>query len=179
VSAPWHCAAYFRMANAPSPRRGPTEPSNAFSMTTHDYTVTSGRRERSPLSLSALCGLPRHCNATPGTATTSPMLLERTGTGRHHARHCTSYRPPLMAPSNRPAGGGRTTSLCTTTLEVAPVRAQDTPRHTNRSEIRQDGRQLRGTCRHASTRRRTVWHACKLLPPWPLRGGAVPQPQER
>jgi hypothetical protein len=22
-----------------------------------------------------------------------------------------------------------------------------------------------------------VWHACKLLPPWPIKGGAVPQPQ--
>jgi hypothetical protein len=23
---------------------------------------------------------------------------------------------------------------------------------------------------------RTVWHACKLLPPWPIKGEAVPQP---
>jgi hypothetical protein len=23
---------------------------------------------------------------------------------------------------------------------------------------------------------RTVWHACKLLPPWPTKGEAVPQP---
>jgi hypothetical protein len=22
-----------------------------------------------------------------------------------------------------------------------------------------------------------VWHACKLSPPWPIKGGAVPQPQ--
>jgi hypothetical protein len=139
--------------------------------------VTSGQRERSSSLLSALCGHPRHCSATPGTATTSPMLLERTGTGRRHARHCTSYGPPLTASSNRPASGGWTTSLCATTLEVTPVRAQDTPRRTNRSEIRQDGRQLRGTARHASTRRRTVRHACKLLPPWPIKGGAVPRPQ--
>jgi hypothetical protein len=139
--------------------------------------VTSGQWEWSSLSLSALCGHPRHCSATPSTATTSPTLLERTGTRRRHARHCTSYGPPLTAPSNRPAGGGRTASLCATTLEVTPVRAQDTPRCTNRSEIRHDGRQLRGTARHASTRRRTVWHACKLLPPWPIKGGAVPQPQ--
>jgi hypothetical protein len=144
--------------------RNPRTGANAFSMTTQDYAMTSGRRERSSPSLAALCGHPRHCSTTPGTVTTSPTLLERTGTGRRHARHCTSYGPPLTAPSNWPAGGGRTTSLCATTLEVAPVRAQDTPRRTNRSEIRQDCRQLRGTARHASTRRRTVWHACKLLP---------------
>jgi hypothetical protein len=89
--------------------------------------VTSGRREQSSPSLSALCGHPRHCNATPGTATTSPTQLESTGTGRHHARHCASYGPPLMAPSNRPAGGGRATDLYTTTLEAALVRAQDAP----------------------------------------------------
>jgi hypothetical protein len=146
-------------------------------MTTQDCTVTSGRRERSSPSLSALCGHPRHCSATPGTTTTSPTLLECTGTGRRHARHCTPYRPPSTAPSSRPTGGGRTASLYATTLEVAPVQAQDSPRRPNRSEIRQDGRQLRGTARHASTRRRIVRHACKLLPPWPIKGGAVPQPQ--
>jgi hypothetical protein len=24
---------------------------------------------------------------------------------------------------------------------------------------------------------RTVWNACKLPPPWPIKGGAAPQPQ--
>jgi hypothetical protein len=139
--------------------------------------VTSGQREWSSPSLSALCGHPHHCSATPGTATTSPTLLERTGTGRRHARHCTSYGPPLTAPSSRPAGGSRTANLYTTTLKVAPVQAQDLPRRPNRSEIRQDGRQLRGTARHAFTRRKTVRHTCKLLSPWPIKGGAVPQPQ--
>jgi hypothetical protein len=94
---------------------------NAFSMTTQDYTVTSGQRERSSPSLSTLCGHPRHCSATSGTATTSPTLLKRTGTGRRHARHCTSYGPPLTAPSSRPTGGGRTANLYAATLEVAPV----------------------------------------------------------
>jgi hypothetical protein len=129
VSAQWHCAAYFRTANTSSPRRGgrrnPRMGANVFSMTTQDCTVTSGQRERSSPSLSALCGHPRHCSATPGTATTSPMLLERMGTGRRHARDCTSYGPPLTAPSSRPTGGGRTANLYTTTLEVTPVRAQD------------------------------------------------------
>jgi hypothetical protein len=96
---------------------------NAFSMTRQDYAVTSGQRERSSPSLSTLCGHPHHCSATPGTAMTSPMLLECTGTGRRHANYCTLYGSPLTTPSNRPAGGGRTASLYATTLEVAPVRA--------------------------------------------------------
>jgi hypothetical protein len=158
---------------------GPVEPSNAFQVTTHDYTVTSGRRERSSPSMSALCGHPRHCNATPGTATTSPTLLEHTGTGRRHAYHCTSYGAPLTAPSSRPVGSGQAANLYATTLEAAPVRAQDALRCPDWSKIRQDGRQLRGTARHASTRRRIVRHTCKLLPPWPIKGGAVPQPWDK
>jgi hypothetical protein len=146
-------------------------------MTTQDYTVKSGRREWSPPSLSTLCGHPRHCDATPGIVTTSQTLLKHTGTGRRHARHCTTYGLPLTPPSNRPAGGGRTANLYTNTLEVAPVQARDSPRHPNRSKICQDGRQLRGTARHAFTRKRIVRHSCKLPSPWPIKGGAIPQPQ--
>jgi hypothetical protein len=73
--------------------------------------------------------------------------------------------------------GGQSTNRYTATLEAAPVRAQDAPRHLNRSGIRQDSRQLHGTARHTSTRREIVRHACKLLPPWPIKGGAVPQPR--
>jgi hypothetical protein len=153
---------------------GLAEPSDAFPVTTQDYTVTSGRREQSSPSLSALCVHPRHCSATWGTATTSPTLLERTGTGRRHTCHCASYGPPLTVPSSRPAGSGRTANLYTSTLEVAPVRAQDMPRRPNRSKIRQDGHQLRGTARHASTCRRIVRHACKLLSPWLIKGRATP-----
>jgi hypothetical protein len=159
---------------------GAAEHSNGgecFSMTTQDYAVTSGRWEQSSLSLSALCDHPRHCNATPDTATTSPTLLKRTGTGRRHARHCTSYGLPSTVPSSRPAGGDRTGNLYATTLEAAPVRAQDSPRRPNRSEIRRDDRQLRGAARHAVARRRIVRHTCKLLSPWPIKGGAVPQPR--
>jgi hypothetical protein len=82
-----------------------------------------------------------------------------------------------MAPSSQHAGGGRASNLYATTLEAAPVQAQDSPRRPNRSKIRPDGRQFRGTARHASTRRKIVGHACKLLSPWPIKGGPVPQPQ--
>jgi hypothetical protein len=145
-------------------------------VTTQGYAVTSDRREQSSLSLSALCGHPRHCSATPGTATTSPTLLERIGTGRRHARHYVAYGSPVDG-TLEPAHGRRPDNQpLPTTLEAAPVRAQDAPRRPNWSRIRQDGRQLRGTARHASTRRKIVRHTCKLLPR-PIKGGAVPQPQ--
>jgi hypothetical protein len=158
VSALWHCAAYFFTANTFEPSKGGRRNhrigANAFPMTTQDYTVTSGQRERSSPSLSTLCDHPCHCNTTPDIVTTSPTLLKRARTGRRHAHHCASYGLPLTAPSSRPAGGGRTANLYATTLEAAPVWPQDSPRHPNRSEIRQDNHLLRGTVRHASTRRR-------------------------
>jgi hypothetical protein len=139
--------------------------------------VTSGRRERSSPSLSTLCGHPRHCSATSSTVTTSSTLLECTGTGRRHDRHCAVYGPPVGGTLEPARNGGRTTNHYAATLEAAPVRAQDAPRRPDWSRIRQDGRQLRGTVRHASTHRKIVWHACKLLPPWPIKGGPVPRPQ--
>jgi hypothetical protein len=139
--------------------------------------VTSGRRERSSPSLSTLCGHPYHCSATSGTVTTSPMLLEYTGTRRRHDHHCAAYGPTVDGTLEPARDGGQTTNHYAATLEAAPVRAQDAPRRLDWSRIRQDGRQLRGTARHASTRRKIVRRACKLLPPWPIKGGAVPQPQ--
>jgi hypothetical protein len=73
--------------------------------------------------------------------------------------------------------GGWATHHYTAALEATPVRAQDAPRHLNRGEIRQDGRQLHSTAHHTPTRREIVRHACKLLPPWPIKGGAAPLPQ--
>jgi hypothetical protein len=69
---------------------------------------------------------------------------------------------------------GQSTNYYTATLEAAPVRAQDAPRHLNGSGIRQDGRLFLCTGRHTVTRIEIVLRACKLLPPWPIKGGAAP-----
>jgi hypothetical protein len=106
-----------------------------------------------------------------------PTLLGHAGTRRRRDGHCATYGPPINGTLESAHYGGRTTNCCATTLEAAPVRAQDAPRCLNRRKIRQDGRQLHGTARHAATRREIVWHACKLLPPWPIKAGAVPQPR--
>jgi hypothetical protein len=98
--------------------------------------------------------------------------IEHAGTGRLHACHCTSYGPLSTAPSS-PLEDAPVNHYAST-LEVAPVQAQDTPRRRNWSKIRQDGRQLCGTVRHTATRREIVWHACKSPPPWPIKGRRSP-----
>jgi hypothetical protein len=75
VSAPRHCAAHSRMANAPRPRRGDgciLEPFPRESAgSNHD--VRPAGAPSPPLLV--LCGRPRACCATPGTAATTPALL--------------------------------------------------------------------------------------------------------
>jgi hypothetical protein len=76
ATTPWHCATHSHTADAPHPRKRMAEPSKGRRMTTprprKDNTVTSGRRDRSPLSPSALCDHPRrpqhhpdHCIPIP------------------------------------------------------------------------------------------------------------------
>jgi hypothetical protein len=89
--------------------------------------MTSGRREQSPPSLSALCGHPHPCSATPRTTATTPALLKRAGTGHRHAYRCTSYGPPSTTPLSLSADEDRAANHYASTLEAAPVRAQDAP----------------------------------------------------
>jgi hypothetical protein len=102
-----------------------------------------------------------------------PVLLGRTGTRHHHNGHCATYGSRQQHPRTGPPWR-QSTNCYTTALEVAPVRAHDAPRRLNRSGIRQDGRQLRSTVRHTSTRREIVQRACKLLHPWPIKRGVPP-----
>jgi hypothetical protein len=116
---------------------GPAEPSNAFPVTTQGYAVTSGRRERTSSSLSALCGHPRPCSTTPSTVTTSLTLLECTGTGRRHDRHYAAYGPPVdgtlepargRRPDNQPLHRHLRSCSCTSTgCSTTPRLEQDSP----------------------------------------------------
>jgi hypothetical protein len=117
--------------------------------------------------------LPHHT----GRCGNIPVLLGRTGTKHRHNDHCATYGLPVNGTLELAHHGGWSTNYCTTALEAAPVQAQDAPRRLNGSEIRQDGRQLRSTVLHTATRIEIVQRACKLLPPWPIKGGAAPQPQ--
>jgi hypothetical protein len=93
-----------------------------------------------------------------------------------HDGHYATYGPPVNG-TLEPPPGGRSTNRYTAALKAAPVQAQDAPRRLNRSGIRQDGRKLRSTVRYTSTHREIVRHACKMFPPWPIKGGAAPQPR--
>jgi hypothetical protein len=98
-----------------------------YSTPTQDSAVMSGQWGRSPPSPSALCDHPRHCDAIPDTAPTSPTLWKRAVTGCRHAGYCASYGLMPTVPSNPHIDGRRTGDLCAATLEAVPGRAQDAP----------------------------------------------------
>jgi hypothetical protein len=165
----------------PCPRRGPTAPSNAFSVLKQGHAVTSGRRDRSSPLLSALCNHPRHCSTTLDTVVTSRRRWDARGQDVANSDHCAAYGPPSIAPSNQP-----TTAASQPTATPPPSKPllyehrthHDASTGAGFARTRQDDRQLHNTARHTSTRRETVRHACKLLSPWPIKGGAVPQPRD-
>jgi hypothetical protein len=101
--------------------------------------------------------------------------VEYTGTGRRHACYSTSYGSTSTAPSSPP--GGAPVNHHASTLEAAPIQAQDAPQRRDRSKIRQDGRQLRGTVRHTTTRSEIVRHACKSPSSCPIKKRRFPSPR--
>jgi hypothetical protein len=103
-----------------------------------------------------------------------PMLLGHAGTRHHHNGHCATYELLVNGTLELARHGGQSTNRYASALEATPVRAQDAPRRLNGSGIRQDERRLCSTVCHTCTRRGIVRHACKLLPPWPIKGGAAP-----
>jgi hypothetical protein len=117
--------------------------------------------------------LPHHA----GRCGDIPMLLGRAGTRHCHNSHCATYGLPVNGTLELAHHGGQSTNRYDATLEAAPVRAQDTLRCLNRSGIRRDSRELRSTVLHTCTRGGIVRHACKLLPPWPIKGGVAPRPR--
>jgi hypothetical protein len=120
-AALYHPLPYGRRP-APSKKDGGTLEgiTHNYSAPARDGVVTSSQWERSPSSTSALCGHPGHY-------TTILDAVEHAAAGYRHASHCTLYGLPSTAPSSWLAGGGLMSALYATTLEAAPVRAQDAP----------------------------------------------------
>jgi hypothetical protein len=114
--------------------------------------------------------LPHHTRRCGNT----PVLLRRAETRHCHNGHCATYGLPVNDTLELAHHDDLSTNYYTTTLEAAPVRAQGAPRRLNGSGIRQDGCQFHRTVCHTVTRIKIVLRACKLLPPWPIKGGAVP-----
>jgi hypothetical protein len=102
-------------------------------------------------------GHPHHCQpcaTIPATAAPRRTLWRHPDAVGAHGDQTSPQRPlcHIRAPVNGTLElahyGGQSTNRATATLEAAPVRAQDAPRHLNRSGICQDGRQLHGAARH-------------------------------
>jgi hypothetical protein len=90
---------------------GPAAPLNIFSVLTQDHAMMSGRRDRSPPSLSTLCDHPRHCCATPGTVTASRRCWDVRGQDVATTATVPRTGPPSTAPSNWPTtAAGRPTA---------------------------------------------------------------------
>jgi hypothetical protein len=140
-------------------------------VTPQGQTVTSGQRERHPVAVNPVRQSPPLLRHAAHCYNCSDAI-EHVGTGRRHACYCTSHGSLSTAPSSPPEDAP--VNHHASTLEVAPVQAQDTPRHRDWSKIRQDGRQLHDTVHHAATRSEIAWHTCKLPSPWPIKGRRPP-----
>jgi hypothetical protein len=177
VTAPRHCTTHSRTASAPHPRKRTAEPSKEWRATTlHPHGTAPWHQD------SGSGHLRRHqpCATIPVTAMPSRPL-------HHHTQRCGARgdRTPPRQP------------LCfvrppVNTLEPTRGRRPDERplRHHPRSRScmgRHDAPPEAGFARttvysmalpamplHVG---KIVWHTCKLLPPWPIKGGAVPQPQ--
>jgi hypothetical protein len=76
VSAPWHCAAYSRTANAPRPRKGAGRTLEPLS---RDSAGSKSNVGTPSPPLLVLRGRPRACSTMPGTATTTTAQLGTRG----------------------------------------------------------------------------------------------------
>jgi hypothetical protein len=148
---------------------------------THDYSssarddaMTSGQWERSPLSPSALCDRPRHRDAIPATASPYPTLWKHAATGHRNAGHCALYGLMSTTPSSPHADGPRTSNLYATPSK--PLLDAHRTRHDSPPEAGFAKTVVYSTALYAMPTHigEIVRHDCKLPPPWPIEGGAVP-----
>jgi hypothetical protein len=139
---------------------GPTAPSNVSSVLTQSHAVTSGRRDRSSPSLSTLCDHPRHCRTTSGTVTTSRRCWGAQGQDVATTATVPRTGPPSTAPSNQ-----STTAASQPTATPPPSKPL-----LYEHRARHDAPTGAGFAR-------TAVSSATLLPPWPIKGGAVPQPR--
>jgi hypothetical protein len=140
-ATPWHCATRSHTADAPHPRKRTTEPSKRRRTITprpcRDNTMTSGRRDWSPPSPSALCDHPRRPQRHPGHCITIPDAVEACGDGtppgqqlyprtasRHGTLESSHGRPPNRRPLHRHP---RSRSWTRTGCAMTPHQEQDSP----------------------------------------------------
>jgi hypothetical protein len=148
-------------------RRSPQRGADAYSAPAQDHAVTSDQRGASPPSPLALSGHPGHCNAIPD-------IVEAWGDKTPPRPLLCLVRPPVSctlesAHGRRP--NGRLLRHHPRSRSWTDTRHAMTPRQGQDSQGRPSTPQLHAIPSHVA---RIVWHACKLPPPWPIKGGADP-----
>jgi hypothetical protein len=114
---------------------------------------------------------PRHCSAIPDVVgstrrrdAATPTAVLRTASRQLHprisTRAATERKTPMPPPSKPLLDGYRTRHDVPPDARFARTAVYSTALHTMSSHVA-----------------RTVWHACKMPPPWSIKGGAVPWPQ--
>jgi hypothetical protein len=179
ATIPWHCATHSHTADAPHPRKRMAESSKGRRKTTprphKDNAVTSGRRDKSPPSPSVLCDHLRHPQHHPGHCIIIPNIVG--GTGRQDATTQAAVRPVASRQPHPRANVRTTTKRATPTPPpskpfVDRYRAHhDAPPDTRFARTAFYSVALYAMLSHVDE---IVRHACKLPPPWPIKGGPVP-----
>jgi hypothetical protein len=167
-STPRHCATHSCTAGTPHPRKRMEEPSKGDGRLFRARTGPCRDVGRVPtVTISpvrpprALHRHPRHCGSARRRDITTPAVVPRTASRQRHprisTRAATEWATPTSPPSKPLLAGYRTrhdvlpearfarTAVYSTALYVIPPHID-----------------------------KTVRHACKLPPPWPIERGAVP-----
>jgi hypothetical protein len=175
----WRYATYSRTADALHPRKRTAKPSKGRRTTTprlcKDNAVTSGRRDRSPPSPSALCDHRRRPQRHPGHCITILDVVEACGDGTpprqllHPRTASRQWHPRVLTR----AVDEQETS---TPPPSKPLLGTHKMRHDAPPEARFARTAVYSTTLYTIPLHvdEIVWHACNLLPPWPIKGGAVP-----
>jgi hypothetical protein len=179
ATTPWHCATHSRTVGAPHPREGTAEPSKGRRTTMpcpcRYNAVTPGRRDRSPPSPSALCDYPRHPKCHPGHCITIPDTVEA----------CSEGTPPRQLLYPRTASCQQHPRVLTQAVaeqEIATLPPSKSllgvhrMRHDTPPEARFARTAIYSTTLYSMPLHvgEIVRHACKLPPPWPIKGGQTP-----
>jgi hypothetical protein len=140
-----------------------------------DNAVASGRRDQSPPSPLALCNHPRRPQCHPGHCITIPDAVEA----------CGDRTPPRQLLYPRTASRQRhpralTRAVAEQETSTSPPSKPLLDAHRTRHDAPPEARFAR-TAAYSVTLYtiplhvgEIVRHACKLPPPWPIKGGAVP-----
>jgi hypothetical protein len=170
VSAPRHCATHSCTAGAPHPRKRMMEPSKGDGRPScarmgpcrdvgraPSVTISPVRPSR------ALQRHPRRCGSARQQDIATPADVLRTASRQRHPRirmRATTERATPTPPPSKPLLDGYRT------------------RHDVSPEARFARTSIYSTALYAMPPHvdKTVWHACKLPPPWSIKGGAVPWP---